>query len=99
MPKSVADPLSRVLWDAQATAEPGAVVVVLDRMGKPMRSKAFHNVSYGNLQDAGGLADHVSSMKRLAASRPWMDLDRVGVYGFSGGGDMSTHAILTQPDF
>ncbi len=99
VPKSVADPMSRVLWDAQATAELGAVVVVLDGLGKPMRSKAFHNYSYGNLQDAGGLADHVASMKQLAASRPWMDLDRVGVYGFSGGGYMSTHAILTQPDF
>lgn len=99
VPKSVADPLSRVLWDAQATAELGAVVVVLDGLGKPLRSKAFHNFSYGNLQDAGGLADHVASMKQLAASRPWMDLDRVGVYGFSGGGYMSTHAILTQPDF
>ncbi len=99
VPKSIADPLSRVLWDAQATAELGAVVVVLDGFGKPLRSKAFHNVSYGNLQDAGGLADHVTSMKQLAASRPWMDLGRVGVYGFSGGGYMSTHAILTQPDF
>ena len=99
VPKNMADPLSRVLWDAQATAELGAVVVVLDGLGKPLRSKAFHNFSYGNLQDAGGLADHVASMKQLAASRPWMDLDRVGVYGFSGGGFMSTHAILTQPDF
>ena len=99
VPKSTADPQSRVLWDAQATAELGAVVVVLDGLGKPMRSKAFHNFSYGNLQDAGGLADHVSGMKQLAASRPWMDLGRVGVYGFSGGGYMSTHAILTQPDF
>ena len=99
VPKSIADPLSRVLWDAQATAELGAVVVVLDGLGKPLRSKAFHNVSYGNLQDAGGLADHVSSIKQLAASRPWMDLGRVGVYGFSGGGYMSTHAILTRPDF
>jgi len=100
VPKNLADPFSSaVLWDAQATAELGAVVVVLDGLGKPMRSKAFHNFSYGNLQDAGGLADHVSSMKQLAASRPYMDLDRVGVYGFSGGGYMSTHAILTQPDF
>jgi len=63
-----------------------------------MRSKAFHDVSYGNLEDAGGLDDHVAGLKQLAAGRPYMDLDRVGVYGFSGGGYMSTHAILTRPN-
>ena len=99
VPKSLADPLAGILWDAQATAELGAIVVLLDGMGTPYRSKAFQDVSYGNLEDAGGLADHVSALKQLAATRSYMDLDRVGIYGFSGGGFMSTHAILTHPDF
>ena len=100
VPKNIVGRLmSRTLLDAQASAELGAIVVLLDGLGKPMRSKAFHNFSYGNLQDAGGLADHVAGIRQLAATRPYMDLSRVGVYGFSGGGYMSTHAILTQPDF
>ncbi len=48
---------------------------------------------------AGTLADHIAALKQLAAARPYMDLDRVGIYGHSGGGYASAQAILTYPDF
>ena len=83
----------------QSLTELGAVAVLLDGMGTPFRSKAFHDVSYNNLQDAGGLEDHIAGLKQLALSRPYMDLDRVGIYGYSGGGFMSTQAVLRYPDF
>ncbi len=86
-------------WHAQALAELGFVVAVIDGMGTPFRSKRFHDVSYGNLQDAGGLDDHIGGFRQLAASHPYLDLSRVGIYGFSGGGFASAHAILTRPDF
>jgi dipeptidyl aminopeptidase/acylaminoacyl peptidase len=51
------------------------------------------------MEDAGGLEDHIAGFRQLAATRPWMDLDRVGIYGHSGGGFASTHAILAFPEF
>jgi dipeptidyl aminopeptidase/acylaminoacyl peptidase len=85
--------------DAQALAELGFVVVTIDGRGTPHRSKAFHDAADRNLQSGGGLDDHVAGMRQLAARRPWMDLERVGVYGFSGGGFASARAILMYPDF
>lgn len=85
--------------DAQALAELGFIVVMIDGMGTPRRSRAFREVSYRNLGDAGGLIDHVEGLRQLAGQRPWMDLSRVGIYGHSGGGFASTRAILTYPDF
>ena len=67
-------------------------------MGTPFRSKAFHDVWYGDMGD-NGLIDHVHVIKQLAARRPEIDLERVGIYGFSGGGFSSTGAILRFPDF
>ncbi len=86
-------------WDAQALAELGFIVVTLDGMGTPLRSKAFHDVSYRNMQDAGGLPDHVTGLRELARERPYMDLERMGVYGRSGGGFATGHAMLDYPDF
>jgi dipeptidyl aminopeptidase/acylaminoacyl peptidase len=83
----------------QSTAELGFVMVVMDGRGTPGRSKAFHDASYGKLGDAGGLQDHVSAIREIAASRPYMDLTRVGIYGHSGGGFQSARAILAFPDF
>ncbi len=80
-------------------AELGFVVVNIDGLGTPFRSKAFHDFSYGKMEDAGGLEDHLAGIRQLAASRPYMDLDRVGIYGHSGGGFASTRAILAFPDF
>ena len=80
-------------------AELGFVVINIDGQGTPFRSKAFHDFSYGKMEDAGGLEDHVAGIRQLAAGRAYMDLSRVGIYGHSGGGFASTHAILAYPEF
>ena len=80
-------------------AEIGFIVVTIDGRGTPFRSKAFHEFSFGNMGSAGALEDHVAGLKQLAASRPEMDLDRVGIYGHSGGGYASARAMLDYPDF
>ncbi len=84
--------------DNQALAELGFIVVELDAMGTPMRSKSFHAAYYGNMGD-NGLPDQVAGIRQLAARYPWMDLDRVGIWGHSGGGFASTAGILRYPDF
>jgi dipeptidyl-peptidase 4 len=73
-------------------------VVLIDAMGTPFRSKDFHVAYYGDMGD-NGLPDHISAMRELAASRPYMDLDRVGIYGHSGGGFATAAALLRHPDF
>lgn len=83
---------------AHALAELGFIVVLIDAMGTPFRSKAFHTAYYGDMGD-NGLPDHISAMRELAASRPYMDLTRVGIYGHSGGGFATAAALLRHPDF
>lgn len=84
---------------AQSIAEVGFIVVTIDGRGTPFRSKAFHDISYGRLDLAGNLEDHLAGFKQLAEWYPSMDLDRVGIYGHSGGGTASARAILAHPDF
>ncbi|MFI8520004.1 DPP IV N-terminal domain-containing protein [Streptomyces sp. NPDC085481] len=84
--------------DAEPLAALGFVVVALDGRGTPGRSKAFHDASYGHLADAGSLADHVTALLQLAETRPWMDLDRVGAFGHSGGGFAAARAMLDFPE-
>jgi dipeptidyl aminopeptidase/acylaminoacyl peptidase len=84
--------------DNNAIAELGFIVVAIDAMGTPMRSKSFHAAYYGNMGD-NGLPDQIAGMKQLAERYPWIDIDRVGIYGHSGGGFASTDAILRYPDF
>jgi dipeptidyl aminopeptidase/acylaminoacyl peptidase len=84
--------------DAQAIAELGFVVVELDGMGTPWRSKKFHEAYYGNMGD-NTLADQVAGMKQLAARYPWIDIDRAGIYGHSGGGYATASAMFRYPDF
>lgn len=84
--------------DKQALAELGFIVVELDAMGTPGRSKAFHDAYYGNMGD-NGLPDQIIAIRQLANAHPWMDLDRVGIWGHSGGGFASTAGILRYPDF
>ncbi|MER6999442.1 DPP IV N-terminal domain-containing protein [Streptomyces sp. NPDC000410] len=84
--------------DAEPLAALGFVVVALDGRGTPGRSKAFHDASYGHLADAGCLADHAAALRQLAGTRPWMDLDRVGVFGHSGGGFAAARAMLDFPE-
>ncbi len=84
--------------DNQAIAELGFIVVAINAMGTPMRSKSFHETYYGNMGD-NGLPDQITGMKQLAERHKWIDIDKVGIYGSSGGGFASTDAILRYPDF
>jgi len=74
------------------------VITVGNRGGHPNRSKWYHNYGYGNLRDYG-LEDQKCAVQQLAARYSWIDPARVGIHGHSGGGFMSTAAILTYPDF
>jgi dipeptidyl aminopeptidase/acylaminoacyl peptidase len=82
----------------QALAELGFVVVAIDAMGTPLRSKSFHEAYYGNMGD-NGLPDQIAGMRQLAERYPWIDLDRVGITGHSGGGYAAADAILRYPEF
>ncbi len=84
--------------DKQALAELGFIVVEVDAMGTPGRSKSFHDAYYGNMGD-NGLPDQVTAIKQLGRRHPWMDLTRVGIWGHSGGGFASTGGILRYPKF
>jgi dipeptidyl-peptidase 4 len=84
--------------DSQALAELGFVVVCIDGMGTPFRSKTFHEAYYANLGD-NTIPDQVSGMKDLAAQYPFIDLTRVGIYGHSGGGNATGAAMFHYPDF
>lgn len=79
-------------------AELGFVVVQLDAMGTNWRSRAFHDVCWKNLKDAG-FPDRIAWMKAAATTRPWMDLSRVGIYGTSAGGQNALGALLFHGDF
>jgi dipeptidyl-peptidase 4 len=80
-------------------AQMGFVVITLgNRGGHPARSKWYHNYGYGNLRDYG-LADKKAVAEQLADRYKYIDIDRVGIHGHSGGGFMSTAAMLVYPDF
>jgi dipeptidyl-peptidase 4 len=79
-------------------AELGFIVVQIDGMGTSNRSKAFHDVCWKNLGDAG-FPDRILWMKAAAAQYPWMDLTRVGVYGTSAGGQSALRALEAFGDF
>ncbi len=74
------------------------VITIGNRGGHPARSKWYHNYSYGNLRDYG-LADKKVGIEQLADRHSFIDMNRVGIYGHSGGGFMSTAAMLVYPDF
>lgn len=84
--------------DAQALAELGFVVVEIDGMGTPWRSKKFHEAYYGDMGD-NTLPDQVAGMKELAQRHPWIDIERAGIYGHSGGGYAAAGAMFRYPDF
>jgi dipeptidyl-peptidase-4 len=80
-------------------AQVGFVVITLgNRGGHPDRSKWYHNYSYGNLRDYG-LADKKYVAEQLANKHDYIDISKVGIYGHSGGGFMSTAGMLVYPDF
>jgi len=84
--------------DAQALAELGFVVVEIDGMGTPWRSKKFHEAYYGNMGD-NTIPDQVTAMQQLAQRFAWIDIDRAGIYGHSGGGYATATAMFRYPDF
>ena len=81
-----------------ALAELGFIVVQVDGMGTSNRSKAFHDVAWKNLGDAG-FPDRILWHKAIAAKYPWYDITRVGIYGTSAGGQNATGGVLFHPDF
>ena len=95
---------NNISWSSNMTrtdrlAQMGFIVVTVgNRGGHPNRSKWYHNYGYGNLRDYG-LEDQKTAVQRLAARYPWIDGTKVGIHGHSGGGFMSTAAILKYPDF
>ena len=84
--------------DSQALAELGFIVVCLDGMGTPWRSKAFHDVNYADLGD-NTIPDQVAGLQDLARQFPFIDLTRVGIYGHSAGGTATAAAMFHYPDF
>lgn len=84
--------------DAQGLAELGFIVVEIDGMGTPWRSKKFHDAYYGDMGD-NTLPDQVAGIKELAKRFAWIDLDRAGIYGHSGGGFAAAGAMFRFPDF
>jgi dipeptidyl-peptidase-4 len=84
--------------DAQALAELGFVVVEIDGMGTPWRSKSFHDAYYAKMGD-NTLPDQVAAMKELAQRFPYIDINRAGIYGHSGGGFAAADAMFRYPDF
>jgi dipeptidyl aminopeptidase/acylaminoacyl peptidase len=84
--------------DHQALAELGFVVVAIDGMGTPGRSKEFHDAYYGKMGD-NTLPDQVAGIRQLGERYPWLDLDHVGVWGHSGGGFAAAAAMFSYPDF
>ena len=80
-------------------AQLGFIIVTSgNRGGHPSRSKWYHNYGYGNLRDYG-LADRKAVIEQLADKYDYIDINKVGIHGHSGGGFMSTAAMLVYPDF
>ena len=79
-------------------ADLGFVVFTVDGPGTPGRSKAFLDAQYGKTGPAGSLVDHVAVLTQLAEAKPYLDLDRVGIYGHSAGAYAAVRAMLEYPD-
>lgn len=83
--------------DHQALAELGFIVIALDGMGTPLRSKAFQDAWYGNMAD-NTLPDQVAALQQLGQRYPWIDTTRAGIWGHSGGGNATAAAMFRYPD-
>jgi len=88
----------RPFYRTQTIADLGFIVVQMDGMGTSQRSKAFHDVCWKNLGDAG-FPDRIAWIKTAAGHYPYMDLTRVGIYGGSAGGQNALRGMLMYPDF
>ena len=83
--------------DNQSLAELGFIVIAVDGMGTPLRSKAFQDAYYGNMAD-NTLPDQVAALKQLGQRYPWIDTTRAGIWGHSGGGNATADALFRYPD-
>lgn len=82
--------------EPQALAELGFIVVQLDALGTPLRSKSFQTAWYGDMSD-NGIEDQIAALHQLAERYPWVDAGRAGIYGHSGGGYATVSALLNFP--
>lgn len=82
---------------ADSLAQLGFITLVIDVRGSPGRGKAFQDVNYGRIGQTE-IPDHVAVLKQVAARRPYMDMQRVGIYGHSWGGYFALRGMLTAPD-
>lgn len=89
---------SAATGDCQSLAELGFIVVAIEGTCNPNRSKAFHDACYGNMAD-NTLPDQIAGMKELAAKYPFIDIDKVGIWGHSGGGFATAAAMFRFPEF
>jgi len=97
--EAVAQSWSTRVAETTTFAQFGFIIITVgNRGGHPSRSKWYHNYGYGNLRDYG-LADKKTAVEQLRDRYAWIDIDRVGIMGHSGGGFMSTAAMLVYPDF
>ncbi len=85
--------------DRQALAELGFVLVTIDGMGTPGRSKSFEDAYYGAMGRDNTIPDQITGMKQLAQKYPFIDIDKAGIWGHSGGGFGTTSAMFRYPDF
>ncbi|HZQ41671.1 MAG TPA: DPP IV N-terminal domain-containing protein [Acidobacteriaceae bacterium] len=87
--------------DDQALSDLGFIVVCVDGMGTPFRSKSFHDEHADTPAEMGEatIPDQVAGIKQLAAENPWIDINRVGIWGHSGGGNATASAMFHYPDF
>ncbi|MEJ7769865.1 MAG: S9 family peptidase, partial [Chitinophagaceae bacterium] len=84
--------------DNQALAELGFIIVSIEGTCNPLRSKSFHDRCYGNIAE-NTLPDQIAGMRQLAGKYPYIDIDRVGIWGHSGGGYATAAAMFRFPDF
>ncbi len=84
--------------DNQSLAELGFIVVVLEGTSNPLRAKSFHDMSYGNMAE-NTLPDQIAAIRQLAQQYQYMDTNRVGIWGHSGGGFATAAAMFRFPDF
>jgi dipeptidyl-peptidase 4 len=84
--------------DHQALAELGFIVVAINGMGTELRSKSFLDFYYGNMGD-NTIPDQIAGMRELAARHPYIDIERAGIWGHSGGGFATASAMFRHPDF
>ena len=97
--ESTVYPFTRMTPRTDRLAQAGFIVITVgQRGGHPSRSKWYHNWGYGNMRDYP-LADHKYAIEQLANRHSFIDINKVGIHGHSGGGFMSTAAICQYPDF